>query len=194
MTITELRAASDAQQEEPECSASISGSCLAEQQSERACYTEAGECVYSGRTAATESPAGTVYGSHGGRKYHADKWCKARTSAQSLNDWDLYGSGWVPGCRQLNTYGVGTYQSAAMAAASGKQPCLVCVPTEQRRAPAPEAFGHEPTSSLHGEVCARCTHRVSSWADPETDEWTSHSEPVPWPCASAVVLGLSIHP
>lgn len=34
-----------------ECTASISGSCLAESQSETACDTEAGECVYGGQPA-----------------------------------------------------------------------------------------------------------------------------------------------
>ena len=55
--VTSLRRlAVEAQQ--PECSASISGNCLAEVQSETACDTEAGECVHGGRPAA-EAPTTT---------------------------------------------------------------------------------------------------------------------------------------
>ncbi|MER6534345.1 hypothetical protein ABT215_11140 [Streptomyces sp900105755] len=41
-----------AETQQPECSASISGNCLREAQSETACDTDDGECVYGGRPAA----------------------------------------------------------------------------------------------------------------------------------------------
>lgn len=52
------RIAVEAQQrtDTPECSASLSGNCLREAESETACDTEAGECVHGGRPA-TETPA-----------------------------------------------------------------------------------------------------------------------------------------
>ncbi|WP_405558943.1 hypothetical protein OHV08_33920 [Streptomyces canus] len=43
----ETELASTSEQYVPECTASIRGFCLAEAQSETACDTEAGECIYA---------------------------------------------------------------------------------------------------------------------------------------------------
>ncbi|GAA2457222.1 hypothetical protein [Streptomyces macrosporus] len=57
-------------------------------------------------------------------------------------------------------------------------------------------FGHEPVSFGGSLVCARCKQTAAqTWIDeydnPRRRTW---SEPVPWPCTSAIVLGLVPRP
>jgi hypothetical protein len=55
---------------------------------------------------------------------------------------------------------------------------------------AADTFGHEPTYSQHfGTVCRRCTKTVTHYDEAyRPSRWV---RPVPWPCTSAVVLGLT---
>ena len=57
---------------------------------------------------------------------------------------------------------------------------------------AAEAFGHKPVVLPFSGVrcCARCVERVA-FADSSGDDWTTHIVSVPWPCTSAIVLGLA---
>lgn len=60
-----------ADEAQPECRASLSGHCLREAQSESACDTEAGECLYGGRPAdeAQQTAPAAAYGDGKGRVY-----------------------------------------------------------------------------------------------------------------------------
>lgn len=57
-----------------ECSASISGHCLRESQSETACDTEAGECVHGGRPGGEELPPGHCAAAIMGRPHAPHSW------------------------------------------------------------------------------------------------------------------------
>lgn len=132
----------------------------------------------------------TVYTSQGGRAFHGDRDCQARRSGRDLNDWDFNNQGfyWVPGCRALNTYAVEPMTIPA-AMGAGKLPCAVCLPTALALPATGETYGHEPVTEddLWGTpfvVCARCTEGGARWG------WDNRLIRVPWPCTSAVVLGL----
>jgi hypothetical protein len=134
-----------------------------------------------------------VFTSAGSRKYHFDKACTAFHSAQELNDLDCgcdtYCNHRLPrmhGLRQM---------SATKAAIDGKLPCLACVPEHLRELPESEGFAHEPTvgTSLFGlaeQVCQRCTE-WGVWYGTVTEMRPVH---IPWPCTSAIVLGLVPRP
>jgi hypothetical protein len=134
-----------------------------------------------------------VFASAGSRKYHFDKDCTAFHSAQNLSDLDC-------GCDTYCTHRMPRMHSlvrmsATKAATDGKLPCLSCVPQHLRQMPGAEDFGHEPEplyapgplgDGTDVMVCARCRR------------WDiygySHEDPVPWPCTSAIVLGLVPRP
>lgn len=71
-----------ADEAQPECRASLSGHCLREAQSESACDTEAGECLYGGRPAdeAQQTAPAAAYGDGKGRVY-----CLGCASAVAAN-------------------------------------------------------------------------------------------------------------
>lgn len=134
-----------------------------------------------------------VFASAGGRKYHFDQTCKAFESAQILNDRQC-------GCEtycahQLPVLHALTRMSSTKAAMDGKLPCLACVPEHLREMPDTESFGHEPTKgiSLFGlseVVCQRCTE-WGVWYGTTTEMRPVH---IPWPCTSAIILGLVPRP
>jgi hypothetical protein len=150
-----------------------------------------------------------------GRKYHTNPDCPRMTSGEDLHDFEGdsdYGGGFTAGTyRRTDT--------ATYAAACGKLPCLYCVPAEQCLFPPlyGNHFGHRPEWADVGScglvgcwcpqhedrlVCARCVVRryESSWVScfgADGDEhrvygsWLVELKRVPWPCTTAVVLGLA---
>ncbi|MEW2393119.1 hypothetical protein AB0933_32635 [Streptomyces venezuelae] len=89
--------------------------------------------------------------------------------------------------------------SNTKAAMDGKLPCLVCVPHDLRAMPDTVTFGHQPVDEYQDSpegkrgathiVCARCV-TWTHWRDIDL----SVGFRVPWPCTSAVVLGISPRP
>lgn len=70
-----------------------------------------------------------------------------------------------------------------------------CKPsTQQQREPGGEDFGHRPVVLPFSGVrcCARCVERVS-FAVGWDGCWETGLVSVPWPCTSAVVLGVAGH-
>lgn len=126
----------------------------------------------------------TVYVTHG-RKYHADEACQLMTAGEAL--WDFDGDDWVWTAGAFRR----TVDSPRYAAACGKLPCLGCVPADSRAFPPlyGQTFGHEPVE-VGGEwpnratVCARCR---TDWFGGNG----RYKRYVPWPCGSAVILGLA---
>lgn len=110
----------------------------------------------------------TVYASEGGARYHSRWSCPAFTAGSLLNDDDC--DEW---CRHEHAQRHPALDfTVAEAAECGRTPCRVCVPPLA----ASEDFGHEPmdvitNGKLRAVECYRC--------------------PVPWPCATAVLLGLA---
>lgn len=54
-------------------------------------------------------------------------------------------------------------------------------------------YGHQPVPNLHfGPVCTRCYTTVTHYDEAyQPSRWT---KPVPWPCTTAVILGLAPRP
>jgi hypothetical protein len=122
-----------------------------------------------------------VIASEGGRRYHAYQHCRAYRNGRRL--WAFKADEWVPG---MST----TYLTSGRpllvidiseAAGRGLLPCGRCRPI--RTTDEPEDFGHEPmtveqfgSGRLHARftACARCYPHAARW-----------------PCASAVLLGLT---
>lgn len=135
---------------------------------------------------------GAVFTTAGGTRYHADAGCYALANGRTIS---------------LRRGEQGAYSLVRRSTLSAQQfsftACLVCVPPADALPSLPfvtgETYGHEPVTGYLpdwlGEftVCARCeVRRSQTWLDPETDDvraWRFDS-PVPWPCTSAVVLGL----
>ena len=135
----------------------------------------------------------TAYVTHG-RKYHTNPACPLMINGEDLHDWggDDYGGGFTSGAYRRDDPNP---QHAAM---RGKLPCLHCVPAELRVFPPlyGQTFGHEPTKGISlfdqsAEVCQRCEER-GVWYSHGDDELTPVR--VPWPCTSAIVLGLVPRP
>lgn len=110
-----------------------------------------------------------------GRKYHVDPACPRMIHGEELHDCEGDPDWGYDG------FTAGSYRredpSPEFAAMRGKLPCLGCVPAKQRVFPPlyGQTFGHEPMDiytnrKLRAVECFRCR--------------------VPWPCTSAVVLGL----
>jgi hypothetical protein len=131
-----------------------------------------------------------AYVTHG-RKYHLDPACPRMINGEDLHDCEG-DDGW-------GGFTSGTYRredpSPEYAAARGKLPCLGCVPVGERVYPPlyGQAFGHEPWGPYDGVlICARCyTTATRCSVDAfEVPHRTRAREVVPWPCTSAIVLGL----
>ncbi|MGW1744512.1 hypothetical protein ACWCRD_02620 [Streptomyces sp. NPDC002092] len=135
---------------------------------------------------------GTVaYLTHG-RKYHTSNDCPQMLGGEYLHDWDGdeyhgYSGGFTAGSYRIGS----NVQDAVM---HGRLPCLHCVPAELREFPPlyGQTFGHEPITgislnSLADTVCQRCT-AWGVWYGRGVDEMTPVH--IPWPCTSAIVLGL----
>lgn len=118
----------------------------------------------------------TVYASGGGHRYHSRWSCPALVAGQLMSDYDC-----DEDCRHdhPSIHPALDYGVAEMVEA-GRTPCRVCAPP---LAPA-EDFGHVPVPAYEvwvgvaEQVCARCGGRTGAGTEP-------------WPCASAVVLGLT---
>lgn len=114
----------------------------------------------------------TVYATATARRYHSRWSCPALVAGQLMSDYDC-----AEDCRHDHpSMRPALDCTVAEAAGRGLTPCRVCTPP----LPAAQDFGHEPfpwpgMSNESGMACARCYP----------------GGPVPWPCASAVVLGLT---
>jgi hypothetical protein len=114
----------------------------------------------------------TVYATATARRYHSTDSCPALLSAQNLSDWD---------CNEYCRHDHPRMHPAlgctvAEATERGQTPCRACTPPLAES----NTFGHEPLpwpgmSNASGMACARC--------------WPG--EPIPWPCATAVLLSLA---
>ncbi|MFM9616800.1 hypothetical protein ACKI14_02420 [Streptomyces turgidiscabies] len=137
-----------------------------------------------------------AYVTHG-RKYHLDPACPRMLNGEGLHDWegDDYGGGFFAGSYRRED------PDPQYAAARGKLPCLGCVPTSERVYPPlyGQTFGHEPWFTClpdftKGYACARCRVRARcvTVGSPEDDpHFHMETHAIPWPCTSAVVLGLA---
>jgi hypothetical protein len=135
----------------------------------------------------------TVFTTAGSQKYHFNQQCSAFHSAQLLSGWDcgcdIYCTHRLPRMHALKR------MSSTKAAMDGKLPCLACVPEHLRELPQTGTFGHVGlTSPFDGErYCVRCSYKVDfQIGDPSVNEgWETRLVSVPWPCTSAIVLGLA---
>jgi hypothetical protein len=114
-----------------------------------------------------------------GTAYHLDEACPGMVHGELLWDSDSDENWWIAGSFRREVSG------PEYAAACGKWPCQRCVPTEQRVFPPlhGQTFGHQPVTETgyYGPevVCARCNMARLPMLS------------APWPCTSAVVLGLA---
>lgn len=145
---------------------------------------------------------GAVYTTPGGTRYHADPKCYALGNGRSAQAYRA-GETYLPGAGSLDGLYPLRRRSTLSAVQFSYSACLVCVPTADAIRPLPLvtlSHGHEPVPGYLPDwlgkftVCARCTvRRAQTWVSPENDDvrvWRFDS-PVPWPCTSAVVLGLA---
>lgn len=126
-----------------------------------------------------------VYATEGGRRFHAVTNCRALHSGQ-----DLYG-GW--GTLRIHAVRETTISDAM---GRGKEACTACFPALRAawyRGDSENDFGHEPVYNQHfGPVCRRCERPVTHYDEAyRPSRWL---RPVPWPCMSAIVLGLVPRP
>jgi hypothetical protein len=140
---------------------------------------------------------GAVYTTSGGTRYHADRACYALANGRAYHDWRA-------GRTDTVARGTGLYdlerRSVISAVRYAYTACLVCVPAANALPfPIGETYGHEPVQMMRDgwgyapPICVRCNHRVirSAWdaSGRRVRRWIEW-RPVPWPCTSAVVLGL----
>jgi len=137
----------------------------------------------------------TVYATDGARRYHSSPACRALCNAQDLNDWEC----WDDYCRHEHPRPHPVREiDLAGAVAAGKWPCHTCYPAGVQFPiipPSNDDFGHWPTKgiSLFGlseDVCQRCTERGVWYGDADN----LRDVHTPWPCTSAIVLGLAPRP
>jgi hypothetical protein len=126
-----------------------------------------------------------VFATATGRAYHATETCAALSSGQALSDWDFdYEFPPPTGARLPVTHAVEA-TTPQQATAVGKHPCTTCKPPGAEPPASGETFGHEPVQMMRdgwgydSAICIRC--RLDG-------------RDVPWPCTSAIVLGLVAHP
>ena len=129
----------------------------------------------------------TVYVTHG-RKYHVIPDCPALEMGQNLHDYDC--DCWTR-CEHAKAWAIQD-TTEAFARGAGKTACSRCYPDPVPLAPSVETFGHEPFEYDGVPICARCCETVTHYDEAyQASRWT---RPVPWPCTSAVVLGLAPRP
>lgn len=136
-----------------------------------------------------------VYATVGGRRFHVDAECRALIAGQSVHgDGSHYaGTGYL-----IGVWPVGVVLSVA-AARAGFTACRVCVPDADALPGTGETYGHRPwfvclPDFRKGYGCARCRRvvRVPNISDDdEVTRWHHETHAVPWPCMSALVLGLA---
>lgn len=121
-----------------------------------------------------------VYASKGGRRYHSHQYCPAFRAGQEL--WDC--ADWVPGmplAYLTGGYGLGLIDISE-AAERGLSRCARCRPV--RTTVEPGRFGHVPFQYDGVDICMRC------WT--VSGPYSAHSrDVVPYPCTTAVLLGLA---
>lgn len=118
----------------------------------------------------------TVYASEGGTRYHATLSCRALQAGRDIWDTDEWVLGWPVLHWVRDT-------TAIAALGAGKMPCHVCLPGQSAawyRSSSENDFGHEPFEYDGVPICFRCFTVRGSFRDT-----------VPWPCSTAVVLGLA---
>jgi hypothetical protein len=124
-----------------------------------------------------------VYATDTARRYHASRSCLALRNAQDLSDWDC----WDDYCRHDHPMPRVVREIAQREAVdAGKWPCHTCYPTGIQFPiipPSSDSFGHEPFEYDGVPICHRCAIQHRSFL-----------EAVPWPCTSAIVLGLAPRP
>ena len=145
------------------------------------------------KTYAADPTGLTVYATGGAPRYHSSRTCRALLSGQDLNDWDC----WDDYCNHHLHRTPRTIRETdlAGAVAAGKWPCHTCYPAPTVIPPSQDDFGHWPTKgisllSLSEDVCQRCTE-WGVWYGNADDLRPVH---IPWPCTSAIVLGLVPRP
>lgn len=142
------------------------------------------------QTMSAKDRSDTVVFSSGGRRYHQSSGCPAFQSGRDLWDFDP----WVD-------YTPATYNKKRVheetehdAVVRGKDPCRVCLPDNPLPPRLTPDFGHEMVTLPFSEIdaCARCITKVSfQTGDPNVDDgWETVDVAAPWPCTSAIVLGL----
>ena len=140
----------------------------------------------------------TVYATRGGHAFHAKPDCRALVGGQLMNDdfkvfWLARNAGRV----------LHRVQPIRMVAAFGqrKDPCGVCFPKLHAAiycSNSEHDYGHEPmdviTNGKHTAViCARCQISRNVWW-PNGRCYVADVRAVPWPCTSAIILGLAPRP
>ena len=136
----------------------------------------------------------TVYATKGGHAFHAQSDCRARQAGQDLHDWDLPDDAYLSPWAWPTMHAVqATTIPAAMGA--GQMPCGTCLPdllANWYRTPSENDFGHEPLGYDGALFCRRCYVIVSrEWVDAyDSPRHQRVRDIVPWPCTSAVILGL----
>ncbi|MCX5529001.1 hypothetical protein OG785_45250 [Streptomyces sp. NBC_00006] len=152
----------------------------------------------------TSDPIGTVFATQGGDRFHKTSTCSAVASAQLIWDSDEFE---IPAYAPMEI-------PFTTAMGDGKEPCTFCFPGLRAawyRGSSEEDYGHEPVArvldgwdgpqSSKRPVCARCIRHVRKWSSWTVgyDEragvqwengWLHLQFPAPWPCTSAIVLGL----
>jgi hypothetical protein len=135
----------------------------------------------------------TVYATAAGDRYHQTPYCQALAAMQHVNE--QMGGMWVPGAPYMVSHAIAP-ATAEQAARDGKTPCSRCKPD---LAVVADTFGHEPwfaclPAFTKGWACARCRVRARcvTVGSPEDDpSFHTETHAVPWPCTSAIVLGLT---
>lgn len=125
---------------------------------------------------------GEVFTTAGGTRYHADYWCPALNNGREF--WAARAGDY--GGREPGPLYPLKRRSTLSAQQFSYTACLVCVPPADALPPLPfitgQTHGHEPVTETgyYGpeQVCARCTFPFAVQLS------------VPWPCTSALVLGL----
>lgn len=140
----------------------------------------------------------TVFVTSGGRRFHADRACYALANGRATQAYragsGLYGESWYGAGNLDGLYPVAAIPIEALPARDGYTACRVCVPPALALPATGETYGHEPFEYDGVPICRRCFtrhhRRFVQW-----DGTTTVREDrriVPWPCASAVVLGLVV--
>lgn len=126
----------------------------------------------------------TVFATKGGGRFHKTTICESAERARLIYDSDEF------------TVRSHPWESTTLTAAMdhGKEACTTCFPSLRAawyRSSSEDDFGHWPTrgislDSLADDVCQRCTE-WGVWYGDAHDLRPVH---IPWPCTSAIVLGL----
>ncbi len=140
---------------------------------------------------------GEVFTTAGGTRYHADYWCPPLNNGREF--WGARAGDY--GGREPGPLYPLKRRSTLSAVQFSFTACLVCVPPADALPPLPfvgEDFGHRPEWVNAGycggctncgdteeqEICIRCSLDAARRAG-----WARNAH-VPWPCTSALVLGL----